>query len=134
MDGLAKESAQAIGWVNADWQIVRLGDYNGDGQADILWRNTATGNTVIWQMDGLARDLTGSRIEADKPVAELARFAKMADEAFDAAAPVQPAVVRRYQVSASPLVRDKVRHWRSGRLDLVLDGQFDLLGGGGDRG
>jgi ATP-dependent Clp protease ATP-binding subunit ClpC len=36
-------------------------------------------------------------------------------------------VVRRYRREPSPLVRDSVRHWRSGRLDRVLDGDFDVL-------
>lgn len=36
-------------------------------------------------------------------------------------------VVRRYREKPSPLVRDAVRGWRSGRLDLVLAGNFDAL-------
>ena len=30
----------------------------------------------------------------------------------------------------TPLVRDAVRGWRTGRLDRVLDGHFDLIGAG----
>ena len=30
-------------------------DFNGDGKADVLWRNDKTGNTVIWLMDGNTR-------------------------------------------------------------------------------
>ena len=45
--------------------------------------------------------------------------------AADTAAP--PAVVRRYREDPSPLVRDGVRHWRTGRLDRVLGGDFDLI-------
>lgn len=37
-------------------------------------------------------------------------------------------VCRRYEEGASPLVRDHVRGWRSGRLDRVLAGDFDLIG------
>jgi ATP-dependent Clp protease ATP-binding subunit ClpC len=36
-------------------------------------------------------------------------------------------VVRRYRKEPSPLVRDRVRGWRTGRLDAVLDGDFDLF-------
>lgn len=39
-----------------------------------------------------------------------------------------PRVVRRYQELPTPLVRDKIAHWRTGRLDLVLKGHFDILG------
>lgn len=36
-------------------------------------------------------------------------------------------VVRRYRPGSSPLVRDAVRGWRTGRLERVLSGEFDLL-------
>jgi ATP-dependent Clp protease ATP-binding subunit ClpC len=43
-------------------------------------------------------------------------------------APVERlSVVRRYHESP-PLVRDRVRGWRSGKLDRVLAGDFDLFG------
>ncbi|HYR27718.1 MAG TPA: hypothetical protein VEU30_04595, partial [Thermoanaerobaculia bacterium] len=28
------------------------GDFNGDGKSDLVWRNTATGQTVVWLMNG----------------------------------------------------------------------------------
>jgi ATP-dependent Clp protease ATP-binding subunit ClpC len=36
-------------------------------------------------------------------------------------------VVRRYRREPSPLVRDAVAGWRTGRLDQVLGGDFDLI-------
>ncbi len=36
-------------------------------------------------------------------------------------------IVRRYREAPSPLVRDAVAGWRSGRLDQVLSGDFDLM-------
>jgi ATP-dependent Clp protease ATP-binding subunit ClpC len=38
-------------------------------------------------------------------------------------------IVRRYRALPSPLVRDVVRDWRTGRLDRVLGGDFDVIGG-----
>lgn len=38
-----------------------------------------------------------------------------------------PAVVRRYREEPSPLVRDGVRGWRTGRLDRVWAGEFDVI-------
>jgi hypothetical protein len=38
------------------------------------------------------------------------------------------ALVRRYQSLPTPLVRDKRANWRTGRLDLVLRGHFDIMG------
>jgi ATP-dependent Clp protease ATP-binding subunit ClpC len=37
------------------------------------------------------------------------------------------AIVRRYRAQPSPLVRDAHDGWRTGRLDLVLGGDFDLM-------
>ena len=37
------------------------------------------------------------------------------------------AIVRRYRAQPSPLVRDALAGWRSGRLDQVLGGDFDLM-------
>ncbi len=31
-----------------DWQIVGIGDYNGDGRDDILWRNSQSGAISDW--------------------------------------------------------------------------------------
>ncbi|WP_053225916.1 AAA family ATPase [Solirubrobacter soli] len=36
-------------------------------------------------------------------------------------------IVRRYREHPTPLVRDSVRNWRTGRLDAVLAGAFDLI-------
>lgn len=47
--------------------------------------------------------------------------------AFADEAETQLAVVRHYREEPSPLVRDGVRRWRTGRLDRVLDGDFDLF-------
>lgn len=38
------------------------------------------------------------------------------------------AVIRRYREKPAPLVRDAKAGWRSGRLDMVLGGNFDLVG------
>ena len=40
-----------------------------------------------------------------------------------------PRIVRRYRRDPSPLVRDAARGWRTGRLDAVLAGDFDLIEG-----
>jgi hypothetical protein len=34
------------------WQVVDTGDFNGDGNPDILWQNTSTGQVGIWEMNG----------------------------------------------------------------------------------
>ena len=36
------------------------GDFDGDGKADLLWRNPATGQTIVWLMDGDTKLAEGS--------------------------------------------------------------------------
>jgi ATP-dependent Clp protease ATP-binding subunit ClpC len=53
---------------------------------------------------------------------------QQAQAAFEGDQDHTPAIVRRYRKHPSPLVRDSVRGWRTGRLDRVLGGDFDLFG------
>jgi hypothetical protein len=34
------------------WSIAETGDFNGDGQSDLLWHDTS-GNVAIWFMNGV---------------------------------------------------------------------------------
>ncbi|MBB6366886.1 ATP-dependent Clp protease ATP-binding subunit ClpC [Xanthomonas sacchari] len=71
--------------------------------------------------------------DADEPA--LRRLAVQVRVAADVAGqPRRPAqaedelrVCRRYRIAPSPLVRDSVRGWRSGRLERVLGGDFDVM-------
>ena len=50
---------------------------------------------------------------------------QLADEAL-AAADLPPAIVRRYQFDPTPLVRDTARGYRTGQVERVLAGDFDV--------
>ena len=36
------------------WQIAETGDFTGNGEDGILWRNTATGGVELWNPNGSA--------------------------------------------------------------------------------
>ena len=37
---------------NTNWHINAVGDFDRDGDPDLVWRNYSTGDTSIWKMDG----------------------------------------------------------------------------------
>ena len=52
MDGIQRIGQGSPGSVDPVWQIAGVGDFDGDGLGDILWRNTSTGQVVIWFIEG----------------------------------------------------------------------------------
>src|SRR5437667_8809656 len=54
MDGITIKPTEGYIRTVADlaWQIVAVGDYDGDGKSDLLWRNSSTGENYIYPMDG----------------------------------------------------------------------------------
>lgn len=40
--------------VAGDWKVIGMGDMDGDGNDDVVWRNSTGQETVIWRMNGLS--------------------------------------------------------------------------------
>lgn len=53
LDQLQVQQSQLLGDVVADlnWHIEGTGDFNNDGQEDILWRHQSIGQVVVWYMN-----------------------------------------------------------------------------------
>ena len=52
MNGLAiQPGSGAFTGVPTAWTVSGVGDFNGDGKSDVLWRN-ANGDVAIWMMNG----------------------------------------------------------------------------------
>ena len=54
MDATAVKPSEGYLRTVADlnWHIVAVGDYDGDGKSDLLWRNISTGQNYLYPMDG----------------------------------------------------------------------------------
>ena len=54
MDGTTIKPGEGYLRTVADpiWQIAAVGDYDGDGKSDLLWRNASTGQNYLYPMDG----------------------------------------------------------------------------------
>jgi hypothetical protein len=56
-----------LGAVYGTWSVAAIGDYTGDGSEDILWRNTTTGENLIWDFEGgvVARAILAPTVASD---------------------------------------------------------------------
>jgi len=54
MNGLSVASAGTVAPTIADasWQVKAVADLNGDGNADLVWRNQTTGQNIVWFLNG----------------------------------------------------------------------------------
>lgn len=65
--GLSVSSVDTVSTLDLGWKFQRIGDYNGDARADILWRNSTSGSMVVWLMNGPSRTggSVGTRSDAN---------------------------------------------------------------------
>src|SRR5256886_7317221 len=67
MNGTTNTGGSLRTQADLNWQVAGVGDFNGDGRADILWRNSSTGENYVWLMNGTTITGKGSvRTEPDQ--------------------------------------------------------------------
>ncbi|MCA9422105.1 MAG: FG-GAP repeat protein, partial [Nitrospira sp.] len=59
MNGATVASTGFPGGVSLNWEIGQVSDLNGDGRADLIWRNTSSGTVAVWLMNGVTISSTG---------------------------------------------------------------------------
>ena len=141
----ARPFAQQLSAMYAAWAKQRgmrsdvLAESNGDRYRFVAAISGFGAHTLLAPEDGVhAQEIPyphgagfnalQARVRVAAQPAEPSRggILDIAERTFAAMAPSQ-LVVRRYREKPSPLVRDTVRRLRTGRLDLVLDGNFDVM-------
>jgi hypothetical protein len=56
MDGVTRRSAHTLPTTaDARWKIAAVGDFDGDGGPDLLWRHHGDGRNAMWTMNGATR-------------------------------------------------------------------------------
>ena len=93
--------------VGPPFSIVGVGDFDGNGQADILWYNSSTGESQMWFMDGSKLSGRATVVDADgKPALVGPPFSIVGVEVFRAhpKVPERPANLHVTTVGASELV------------------------------
>jgi ATP-dependent Clp protease ATP-binding subunit ClpC len=100
---------------------------SGFGAERVLKRECGLHVLELSGSDGSGRASARVRLAA-APLGDVpaTRLLRTLTEAFNKA-PRASAVVRRYRGEPSPLVRSADGSWRTGRLDAVLRGDFDLM-------
>jgi ATP-dependent Clp protease ATP-binding subunit ClpC len=144
-NGEAREFAKQLAAMYDAWAKRRgmrhdvLSEKNGERYRFVAALSGFGAHTLLAQEDGVhAQEMPAAhgggfsslqarvRVAAQPHEPVRGALLDVAERAFAALPPAQ-LIVRRYREKPSPLVRDAVRRFRTGRLDAVLDGQFDVL-------
>ena len=59
MNGMTPWASAVPYTIPLAWGIKGVGDFDGDGKADIVWRNDTTGQVAFWLMNGMAISASG---------------------------------------------------------------------------
>jgi hypothetical protein len=60
--GVTAKASSVILGPGTNWVPVLTADFDGDGRSDLVWRNTVSGDTAVWLMNGLTPKPGGTAI------------------------------------------------------------------------
>jgi probable HAF family extracellular repeat protein len=66
-------ASAGLGNVPSNWKVAGVGDFNGDGSIDILWRDSTSGTVAIWFLNGTQVQSTASLGAVDPSVWTIAQ-------------------------------------------------------------
>ena len=122
------------------WKIVGTNDFNGDGQMDLLWRHGASGENVLWFLNGV--DLVSGTFTNPSGLVDV-RWQMVGTGDFNLDA--RPDILWRHDFSGenvvwfmfgnlltsgtftTPAALEDVRWKMAGVADFDLDGKQDIL-------
>jgi hypothetical protein len=77
MEGTTVRAGGLLPTVAPTWQVEAVSDFNGDGEADVLWREGASGSTYVWFLSGptlIAQGFTASQADTTWTIQGVADF------------------------------------------------------------
>jgi len=129
MNGASIKNSGSLA-LKRDWSIQGVGDFDGDGNADILWHNSVTGQVYIWEMNGLAIKNNGSPPPFQSPPAGASRAS-----ATSTATAWRHPLAKQHERAGLRLAHEWIldreqRNSRQHYLDWSIEGVGDFDGNG----
>jgi len=137
MSGSTVSQSGVTAWqASLDWAVEAVGDFDGDGRDDLLWRNSNDGVTAIWSMNGFgvtAANVTQWQAGLDWQIEGIADFNGDGRDDFLWRRSVD-GVTAIWQMDGTSVASANVTQWQAGLEwqiigigDFNSDGRNDIV-------
>jgi hypothetical protein len=130
MDGKSIASEGVVRGISPDWEVKQVADFNGDGKADILLRNTAVSPGILYLYT-----MNGKRIAAEGVIRRISndwRIVSVADFSGDGKADIllrnsstSPTILYMYQMNGRSIASEGVVRRISSDWEVRQVADFD---------